>query len=119
MSNGPPGRDPKANNGPDFVKSDGARRVSTWMNETERGLRPSSEIDKSYPGKDGEWQRTNRLSLADLLPTARLLEQTYDEARAYQRDYNRTKDGAEHTRIGRPVSYGPKATKNSSCRITK
>lgn len=98
MSDSPPGRDPKANNGPDFVKSDGTRRVSTWMNETEHGLRSSSVFDKSYRDDDGEWQRTNNLSLADLLPAARLFQQTYDEARAYQRDYNRTKDDVEQPR---------------------
>ena len=97
MSAGPPGQTLKKDNGPDFVKTDGSRRVSTWMNETESGLRASSIFEKGYE-KDGEWQRTNRMSLADLLPTARLLEQTYDEARAYQRDYNRSQTDAAQSK---------------------
>lgn len=89
MSEAPSGDDRKSENAPDIIHRDKGRRLATWLNESDFGLKPSSLYEKRYLDRNGDWQVTNKIGQGDYLTLARMLEKTHDEVLVLQQEYNR------------------------------
>lgn len=68
----------KASNQPVEVIRDGSLKVAIFKNETDKGVRFSGQLDRSYTDDQGKWHSTTSLSNAEFLRGARLLAQAYD-----------------------------------------
>lgn len=58
---------------------DGAIKINIWGNESEHGVRYSTdELSRGYVDQNGTWKNTGSLSNGDILKGARLLQRAYD-----------------------------------------
>ncbi len=65
-------------NKPAAVFRDGAIKVNIWANETDKGIRYSAELSRSYTDQQGQWHDTKYLSNGELLRAANLLVKAYN-----------------------------------------
>lgn len=68
----------KQSNKPANTLRDGNLKAVIWANPSEKGVRYSVELVRSYKGENDEWHDTHYLSNGELLRGARLLGQAYD-----------------------------------------
>ena len=72
----------KSNNPPIKKLRDGSLVISIWANETEKGIRYTTDgITRSYTDGTGTWKDTRSLSNVEILQAARLMMETYDHIR--------------------------------------
>ena len=68
----------KATNQPYETHRDGSLKVAIFRNESDKGIRFSAQLDRSYTDDQGQWRTSTSLSNAELLRAARLLTLAYD-----------------------------------------
>ncbi len=77
----------KDNNGPDIELRDGPLRSASWRNEGEHGAFYNTRMSRSYVNKEGQYQETTTMRERDLLPLAKLAEDTYRQIIIHKRDH--------------------------------
>lgn len=76
-----------ARNGPDIELRDGPLRSASWRNEGEHGAFYNTRMNRSYIDKEGQFKETTTMRERDLLPLAKLAEDTYRQIVNHKRDH--------------------------------